>query len=64
VGVMDLKQLDTIRAIRNVVRMIAITLAIAIVLALIFGCQHISEREMDEHFMRCIMINENEAFCS
>jgi hypothetical protein len=61
---MNLKNLDTIRAIRNVVRMIAILFFIMICLSLIFGCAEIPDREMDEHFMSCIMLDDNEAFCS
>lgn len=61
---MNLKNLDTIRAIRNVVRAIAITLLILICLSMIFGCAALPDREMDEHFMSCIMLDDKEAFCS
>lgn len=61
---MNLKNLDTIIAIRNVVRAIAITLLILICLSMIFGCAELPDREMDEHFMSCIMLDDKEAFCS
>lgn len=61
---MNLKNLDTIRAIRNVVRAIAITIFVLLVLSLIFGCAEMPDREMDEHFLSCIMLDDNEAFCS
>lgn len=61
---MNLKNLDTILAIRNVVRAIAITLLILICLSMIFGCAELPDREMDEHFMSCIMLDDKEAFCS
>ena len=61
---MNLKNLDTIRAIRNLIRAVAIVLFVLICVSLIFGCAEIPDREMDESYMQCIMINDTEAFCT
>ena len=60
---MNLKTLDNLRAVRNMLIFICVALSISIVISLLFGCAEMPDREMNE-YMQCIMIDDNEAFCS